>query len=68
MAYQKENWNQEEPYKYWTNIEKNAPVSKHPGSIEFMDIVLKKIADEGLDSGLSRKFLKETYNYVLNKF
>lgn len=67
-VYQKDKWNQHEPYEYWTNIEKKAPVDKHPGTIEFMDIVLKKIADDGLDRGLDRIFLKTTYNEILKKY
>lgn len=67
-AYKRDKWDQAEPYTYWTNIEKNAPVEKHPATVEFMDIVLKKISDEGLDSGLNKNFLKRTYNEMLEKY
>lgn len=68
MTYERKNWNQKEPYTYWTNVERNAPVEKHPGTIEFMDIVLKKIADEGLNTGLDKKFLKQTYKLICKKY
>lgn len=68
MTYQKDKWTQKEPYNYWTNIESKAPVEKHPGTLEFMDIVLKKIADEGVDAGLNRKFLKGTYQRIKEKY
>lgn len=67
-AYNREKWTQDEPYKYWTNIEKKAPVTKHPATVEFMDTVLKKIADEGLDVGLNKNFLKKTYNNMIEKY
>ena len=67
-TYKKDKWTQVEPYNYWTNIEKKAPVTKHPATIEFMDTVLKKIADEGLDIGLNKKFLKETYKNMIEKY
>ena len=67
-TYNRDKWTQQEPYDYWTNIEKKAPVTKHHATIEFMDIVLKKIADGGLDSGLNKKFLKETYNQMIKKY
>ncbi len=68
MAYKKDEWDQHEPLEYWTNIEKKAPVEKHPGTMEFMDIVLKKISDEGVDAGLNRKFLKDTYRRMQEKY
>ena len=68
MVYAGDKWNQREPYEYWTNVEKKAPVEKHPGSIEFMDIVTKKIADEGLDSAINRKYLKQLYKEIADKY
>lgn len=68
MAYNGKDWNQKEPFEYWTNIEKPGPVLKHPASIEFMDTVLKEISDNGLDSGLSPKFLKSVYSSVSKKY
>lgn len=68
MAYNGREWTKEEPFEYWTNIEKPGPVLKHPGSVKFMDKVLKKIADEGLDAGLNPKFLKTVYNDVSMEF
>ncbi|MBQ3408889.1 MAG: catalase [Clostridia bacterium] len=68
MVYNGKKWTKEEPLKYWNDIEKNAPVVKHPGTIEFMDIVLKKIADEGIDEAVNRKYLKETYKKIEEKY
>lgn len=68
MVYNGKDWNQKEPFEYWTNIEKPGPVLKHPASIEFMDSVLKKIADDGLDAGLNPKYLKKMYADVSNKY
>ena len=68
MVYNAKDWNPKEPLEYWTNIEKPGPVLKHPASIEFMDIVLKEISDNGLDSGLNPKFLKAIYMKVSKKY
>ncbi len=68
MVYEGEKWDQTEPLRYWNNIEKKNVVLKHPASIAFMDIVLKKIADEGIDSGLKPKFLKSVYKKVSEEF
>lgn len=68
MAYHGKDWNQTEPYEYWSKIEKNAPVVKHPASIEFMDKVLKKIAGEGLNQALNSKYLKATYKEIEKKY
>ena len=67
-VYNGKDWNQKEPFEYWTNIEKPGPVLKHPATIEFMDSVLKKIADDGLDAGLNPKYLKKMYADVSNKY
>ena len=68
MAYNGDKWTQKEPFEYWSKIERNGPVVKHPGSVEFMDIVLKKISDDGLDKGLEPRFLKQVYNDVKKKY
>ena len=68
IVYSGNKWSKEEPLEYWTNIEKKAPVIKHPGTIEFMDTVLKKVADEGIDSALDRKYLKSTYDKIKEKY
>lgn len=68
MAYKGKEWTPKEPYEYWSKIEVNAPVVKHPGTIEFMNTVTKKIADEGLNSALNKKYLKETYNKISAKY
>lgn len=43
MAYKGKAWNQTEPLKYWTEIEKNSPVLKHPSGVAFMDEALPKL-------------------------
>lgn len=68
MVYKGKAWNQKEPYEYWTNIEKNIPIAKHPASIEFMDTVLKKMADDGVDAAINKRYLKTTYNNVAEKY
>lgn len=68
IVYNGKDWTKEQPLKYWTEIEKNAPVVKHPGTIEFMDTVLKKISDEGIDSAINRKYLKNTYKSIKEKY
>ena len=68
MVYTGKSWTKEEPFEYWTKIEKNAPVAKHPGTVEFVDTVLKKISDEGIDAGLNRKYLKSTYRTIEKKY
>lgn len=68
LVYSGKKWTQKEPYDYWINIEKKEPVTRHPGSVEFMDKVLKKIYDEGLDSAINKKYLKNTYIEILKKY
>lgn len=68
IIYNGKGWNKEEPFRYWTEVEKNAPVVKHPGTIEFMDTVLKKISDDGIDGAINRKYLKDTYNKIKEKY
>ena len=68
MVYKGKDWNQKEPLKYWNNIDKNNAVVKHPGSVEFVDIVLEKISDDGLDSALNSKYLKKVYANMVKKY
>jgi hypothetical protein len=68
MVYNGKNWNQGEPIRYWSEIEKNAPVVKHPGTIEFMDTVLQKVADNGINAAINKKYLKDTYNKIKEKY
>lgn len=68
IVYQGKEWNQKEPYLYWMNIERNGPVVKHEGTLEFMDTVLKKIYDDGLDKAMNRKYLKSTYESIAKKY
>ena len=68
QAYNGKSWTKEEPYNYWMNIERKAPVEKHPGTIEFVDTVLKKIYDEGIDAAINKKYLKGLYAKVKEKY
>ena len=68
IVYNGKNWKKEEPLRYWTEIEKNAPVVKHPGTIAFMDTVLKKVSDEGIDAAINKKYLKSTYNKIKEEY
>lgn len=68
MAYQGKDWNQHEPLDYWIHVEKPGPTVKHPGTIEFVDTVMKEISDNGIDAGLNPKFLKSLYKTVSEKY
>lgn len=68
MAYKGKSWTKEEPLDYWNKKIKNNIVVKHPGSVEFTDIVLKKISDDGVDAGLKPKFLKKVYSEMCDKY
>lgn len=68
IAYNGKAWTKEEPLEYWKKIERNAPVPKHPASIEFVDTVLTSIAENGIDATLKRKYLKSVYNDVTKKY
>ena len=67
MVYQGKDWTQQSPIDYWNNIEKHTPVRKHSNNVSFMETVLQKIADEGLDAGLNKKYLKATYETIFHK-
>ena len=67
IVYKGKNWNQNEPLDYWNKIDRDNVVVKHPGSVEFVDIVLKKISDDGL-SILNSKYLKDVYNEICDKY
>lgn len=68
MAYKGKSWNQSEPLEYWNKIDRRNAVVKHPGSVEFIDIILKKVNDEGLDSALNSKYLKRVYKNICEKY
>ena len=68
MAYKGKEWNQSEPIKYWREIDRDNIVVKHPGSIEFVDIVLEKISRDGLKSALKSKYLKKVFNDICIKY
>lgn len=61
-------WSQDQPYNYWKNIERDNPIKKHPGTVEFLDIVLEKISKEGINKTLKPKYLKKTYKDIYDKY
>lgn len=67
-TYLGKKWNEKEPIKYWIDIESKAPVTKHPATMEFMTTVLQKLADEGVNAALKRKYLKNLYNELIKKY
>lgn len=67
MAYNRKNFNFNQPYEYWTNIEKNLSIEKHPGTIEFFDTMLERFSKEGFNV-IKPKILKETYNNIYDKY
>lgn len=68
MVYKGKNWTQKEPLNYWKSKDRDNIVVKHPGSVEFVDIVLKKIYDDGVSSALNSSYLKRVYNEVCLKY
>ncbi len=66
MVYKGKAWNQEEPLKYWANVESKSPVDKHPTTMAFINTVLKKIADDGINAAINKKYLMKTYNEIVN--
>ena len=67
-AYNGKNFNQKQALEYWEKVDKNNPTKIHPGIIEFIDTVLKKIADNGIDETLKPKYLKATYKSIKDKY
>ena len=68
MVYKGKDWNQKEPLEYWNSHVKNDIIVKHPGSVEFIDIVFKKLSEEGIDNALNSKYLKKLYKQIEKKY
>ncbi|MBR3209269.1 MAG: catalase [Bacilli bacterium] len=68
MVYKGKKWSQHDPLDYWNKIDRNNIIVKHPGSVEFVDIVLKKIYDDGVDAALHPSYLKKIYDQVCKKY
>ncbi len=66
-AYNGKNFNETMPLEYWERVDKKNPTKVHPGIVEFIDTVLAKIAEDGINAGLKPKYLKQTYNTIKNK-
>ena len=68
MAYRGKEWNQREPLEYWIKNERDNVILKHPGSVEFMDEVLSKLASDGIKATLKSKYLKKLYKDIFEKY
>ncbi len=68
MAYRGKEWNQGEPLEYWRKNERDNIIVKHPGSVEFMDTVLSKLASDGIKETFERNYLKRIYNDISKKY
>ncbi len=67
-AYKGKDFTRNDPLEYWENIDKNRDIKIHPGIIEFTDIVLNKIAKDGINSTLKPEYLKTTYKKIKKKY
>ena len=67
-AYNKKNFNDHQALDYWNKVDKLGVVNIHPGTSEFVETVLTKISDSGINAGLNKKYLKETYNSIYKKY
>ena len=67
-AYNGKNFNETMPLEYWERVDKKNPTKVHPGIVEFIDTVLAKIAEDGINNTLKPKYLKKTYNDIKNKY
>lgn len=68
IVYEGESWTKEQPYKYWIDKEKPTPIARHPGTIEFIETVFKKIAEDGIDETINPKYLKNLYEEISKKY
>jgi len=67
-VYNGKNYSDNQPLDYWNTVDKNSPVQVHPGIVEFVDVVLKKIAKSGIHSALKKNYLKNEYEKVYQKY
>ena len=67
-VYNGKNWSLNDPINYWKRIERDSVVSKHPGVVEFIDIVLTKLSIDGVNKTLKPKYLKKLYKEIYNKY
>lgn len=67
-VYNGDNFNKKQPYEYWNRVDKQNVIVIHPGIMEFMEIILKKISVSGINDTLKSKYLKEVYNKVSKKY
>lgn len=68
MAYRGKKWSQCEPLEYWKNNERDNVIVKHPGSVEFMDVALSKLASDGIKKTINAKYLSGLYNNISRKY
>ncbi len=63
-VYNGKNYADSQILAYWNDIDKKSPMVIHPGVVEFMDIVLKKLSKEGINSTLKPKYLRGEYDRI----
>lgn len=68
MVYRGKEWSKEEPLIYWQKRERDNVIVKHPGCVEFIDITLTKLSNDGLKSVLNSKYLKGVYHDIKIKY
>ena len=67
-VYKGKDYTDSYPLEYWNNVDKRIALVIHPGIAEFTDIVLGRIAKEGINNSLKPKWLKKIYNMVKKKY
>ena len=67
-TYKGKEFNNKQPLKYWNNVERNNEIEKHPGVVEFFDVVLEKMSMDGINETLKPKYLKKIYKEIYNKY
>ena len=67
-TYKGKEFTNKNPLIYWNKFERNNKVEKHPGVIEFFDIVLTKMSQTSINETLKPKYLKKVYKEIYDKY
>lgn len=67
-VYNGKNFKSSYPLDYWNRVDKNSPLMIHPGTAEFVETVLKKVAKDGINKAIKPKYLKKLYKEIVNKY
>ena len=67
-AYNGKGFNQKQPLDYWNKADKESILEKNIIPFEFVETVLTKIANDGINKTLKKKYLKITYNEIKKKY